>query len=131
MDIKEFADTFIRAEEDAFQKGDFSALSKLEDPNVIYHMGALGDMVGHEAHRKDILGSRQACSDIKQEWKYLTGEGNIFALSYKARARVTGEKPGYPIPIGKTLASDYLFVIQVNNGKIVEAWAGGNLTFSD
>jgi predicted ester cyclase len=131
MDIKEFAEKFAKAEDDAFQKGDFAALSKLEDPNVIYHMGPLGDIVGHEAHKKDIMGTRQACSDLKQEWKYLTGEGNLFAMDYKASARFTGEKPGFPIPIGKKISNAYLFVIRLNNGKISEAWAGGNMTISD
>ncbi len=131
MDIKEFADKFIRAEDDAFQRGDFTALSKLEDPNVIYHMGLLGDLVGHEAHKQDILGSRQAVSDMKQEWKYLTGEGNLFALAYKVSARITGQKPGFPLPIGKNLNNDYLFVIRVADGMVKEAWAGGSINFSD
>jgi hypothetical protein len=131
MDIKEFAGKFVKAEEDAFQRGDFTALSQLEDPNVVYHMGPLGEIVGHEAHKRDIMGSRQASSDIKQEWKYLTGEGNLFAMTYKSSARFTAEKPGFPTPIGKKLATDFLFVIRVNNGKVSEVWAGGNFTISD
>ena len=83
-------------------------------------------MVGHEAHKQDILGTRQAIPDIKQEWKYLTGEGNLFALSYKSGGRTTGEKPGFPILIGKKVATDYLFVFRVKNDILVEAWANGS-----
>ena len=50
MDIKEFAQKFIEAESDAWLIGNFDALEKLEDPNVIYHMGT-GEIVGHEAHK--------------------------------------------------------------------------------
>ena len=132
MNIEEFAQKFIKAEDEAFQEGNFDALSKIEDPNVVYHMGALlGDMVGHEAHKQDILGTRQAVSNLKQEWKYLTGEGNLFALSYKSSGRFTSEKPGFPTPIGKIIATDILFVFRVKNDKLVEAWANGSYTISD
>ena len=125
MDIEEFAKKFIEAEEEAFHKGNFESLSKIEDPNVVYHIPPLPDMVGHEAHKQDIVGTRQAVSDLTTEFKYLAGDGNLFALSYKSGGRVTGEKPGFPIPIGKKIATDYLFVLQINKGKIAEAWANG------
>ncbi len=131
MDTKDFADKYVRAEDNAFQKGDFTALSKLKDPNIVYHMGLLGDTVGHEAHKQDILGTRQACSGIKQEWKYLEGEGNLYVMDYKSFARITGEKPGIPVPIGKKLSTACLFLIRVANGMIKEAWAGGNRNFLD
>jgi len=128
MSIKDFAEKFIKAEEKAFQHGNFDALKKLEDPNVIYHVPPLPDMVGHEAHKQDIMGTRQAVSGLKQEWKYLTGEGNLFALSYKSSGRITGEKPGFPMPIGKDISTSYLFVLRVKKGKLVEAWANGSFT---
>jgi len=132
MNTKDFAEKFLKAEDDAFQKGDFNALAKLEDPNVVYHMGApLGNMVGHEAHKQDIIGTRQAISNLKQEWQYLTGDGNVFALSYKSSGRITGEKPGFPMPIGKTIATNYIFVLRVKSGKVAEVWANGNFAITD
>jgi len=131
MSLKDFAEKFIKAEYEAFHKGNFNALEKLEDPNVVYHVSPLPDMVGHEAHKQDILGSKQAVSNLKQEWKYLTGEGNLFALSYKSGGRFIKEKPGFPTPIGKNLATDYLFVLRVKNGRIIEVWANGSTTISD
>ena len=128
MSIKEFAEKFIKAEEEAWQNGNFSALEALEDPDVIYHISPFPDLVGWEAHKQDIMGSRQAISDIRQEFKYLAGDGNLFALAYKSSGKITGEKPGVPLPIGKNIALDLLFVIRLNNNKIVEAWANGSLT---
>jgi ketosteroid isomerase-like protein len=130
MNIKDFAEKFIKAEEEAFQKGNFDALAKLEDHKVVYHIPPLPDMVGHEAHKQDIMGTRLACSDIKQEFKYLTGEGNLFSFSYKSNARITGEKPGFPMPIGKNVSTNYLFVLRVKNGRVVEAWANGNFSIT-
>jgi len=45
MSIKDFAEKFIKAEEEAFHEGNFDALKKLEDPNVIYHELGLGQEV--------------------------------------------------------------------------------------
>jgi predicted ester cyclase len=125
MGIKEFGEKFIQAENDAFRKGDFTALSKLEDPNVIYHMSSLSDMVGHEAHKQQIISSHQWFSDIKQEWQYLTGEGNLFALSYKARYISKGNTPGLP-PAGKEASRDALFLFLLKDGKIIEVWNNGS-----
>jgi predicted ester cyclase len=130
MNIKDFAEKFFKAEDEAFQKGNFDALEKLEDPKVVYHIPPLPDMVGHEAHKQDIMGTRQACSDIKQEFKYLTGDGNLFSFSYKSNALITGEKPGFPMPIGKKVSTDMLFVLRVKNGRVIEAWANGNFTIT-
>ena len=131
MSIRDFAAKFVEAEDAAFQVGDFAALSKIEDANVIYHMGVpLGDIVGHEAHKRDILGTRQACSDVKQEWRYLAGDGDLFAMGYRASGRFTGQKPGFPTPIGKSFTNDYLFVLRLDNQKIVEVWAKGTMAIT-
>ena len=131
MSIEEFAQKFIKAEDEAWQKGNFKALEALEDPNVIYHMPPPLDFVGFEAHKQQIMGSKQAISGLRQEWKYLTGEGNLFALSYKSRFMFTGEVPGMPPPTGKEVTSDSLFLFRLKNGKIVEAWQNGSTTISD
>jgi predicted ester cyclase len=131
MSIKDFAEKFIKAEDEAWQKGNFNALEALEDPNVVYHMVEFGDLMGFEAHKQNILTSRQAGSGLRQEWKYLTGEGNLFALSYKSRFMFTGEVPGMPPPTGKEVTSDSLFLFRLKNGKIVEAWRNGSITGLD
>jgi predicted ester cyclase len=131
MSIKDFAEKFTKAEDEAWQKGNCDALEKLEDQNVVYHMSApFGEVVGFEAHKQQILGSRIAASDIKQEWKYLIGEGNLFAFSYKSRVISAGKVPGFP-PAGKEFANDGLFLFHVKKGKIIEAWYNGIVTGLD
>jgi predicted ester cyclase len=126
MNIKDFAEKFMKAEDAAFQKGNFEPLKALEDPNVVYHMYPLPDLVGHEAHKQNVMMWPQACSDIKQEWKYLTGEGNLCALSYKARYISTGKLPNWP-PAGKEATNDSLFLLRWKNGKVVEVWSNGTI----
>jgi hypothetical protein len=127
MLIRDFADKYIKAELDAFQKSEFEALAELEHANVVYHVSPLGDMKGHESHKQYILGVTMGVSNLKQELNYLGGEGNLFILTYKAGGLITGEKPGFPPAIGKKIALDYLFVIRVEKGKVAEAWANGTL----
>ena len=128
MSIEEFAEKWIKADNEAFQKGNFDALEVLEDPNVVYHLAASPDLVGWEAHKQYILTALQAVSGLQQKWEYITGDGNVFSLSYKSRGLFTGEIPGMPPPTGKEVTNDYLFVFRLENGKIVEAWARGSTT---
>jgi len=129
MNTKEFAEKLIKAYDEAF-KGNTKHLKNLEDPNVVYHMGIRGDIVGPDAHEQDILGSLMAFTDFKIEWKYLTGEGNLLALSYKARYVSSGKVPGLP-PAGKEVTGDALFLFRLKDGMIFEVWMNGYSTGID
>jgi predicted ester cyclase len=126
MNIKDFAEKLIKAYDEAF-KGNTKPLKALENPDVVYHMGVRGDIVGSDAHEQDILGLRMALSDIKMELKYLTGEGNLAAFSYKARYISNGKVPGFP-PAGKEITQDMLCLFYLKNGKIKEVWMNGYTT---
>lgn len=121
MDLKEFADKYMEAMVEAFQNNNFSALAEIEDVDVIYHTPSL---VGHEAHKQSIIESHQYISDIKQEWEYLAGDGNLFALAYKARYISRGKVPGWPSE-GEEAGRDAIFLYRLENGKIVEVWQNG------
>lgn len=130
MNIKKFAEKFIKAEDEAFQKGDFNALGKLEDPKIVFHFFALNqELAGFEAHKQYILGMRQGVPGIRAEWKYITGEGNLFSALFKTSgAKFTGNVPGFPPPTGKQVIASSLFVFRLNKGKIIEAWSNGTIT---
>jgi predicted ester cyclase len=131
MNIKEFAEKFIEAERKAWEEEDFSKLEALVDPNVYYHASLLPEMVGRETYKQLVLGMRQSISNPRHEWKYLTGEGNLFALSYKLRGIFTGEIPGMPIPKGKEFTTDPLLLYRLKKGKIAEVWMNGSITVAD
>lgn len=128
MSIKEFAEKFIKAEDEAWYQGNLDTLQALEHPNAVYNLTPPLQFVGWEAHKQQILGFRQAVSNFKHEWKYLAGDGNLFALSYKMSCLFTGEIPGFPPPTGKEITADGLFVFRVENDKIVEAWSRSIMT---
>ena len=128
MNTEEIAQKYIKAETEAFQHGNFDLLAEIEDPNIVYHPPPpFQEIAGHEAHKKDILTARQAWSDIKQEWNYLTGEGNLFALAYKARYISSGNVSGFPAA-GKEITEDAMFLLRLKNDRIVEGWAHINMT---
>ena len=125
MNTKEFAEKFIKAEDEAVQKGNFEPLKALEDPDVVYHMSAFGDLIGHEGHKQNLMDGRQAFSDIKMEWQYLTGEGNLFALSLKERLISSGKMPGMP-PADTEIITNSLFLFRLKHSRIIEAWNNGS-----
>lgn len=130
MSNKEFAKKFIKAEDEAWYNGNFELLEELENPNVTYHLLAVGlDAVGWEAHKQQIIDFRNGFSNYHHEWEYLTGDGNYFALSYKMNCVFTGEIPGMPPPTNKEVTANSLFLFRLENGKIAEAWSNGSNNF--
>jgi hypothetical protein len=55
-------------------------------------------------------------AEIKQEWRYLMGEGNIFTVSYIW----TINFPGQPLRIRG------IAVCRLKDGKLVEEWGAGS-----
>ena len=115
-------------ENEAFKEGNFEPLKALEAPGVVYHRGSTRDMVGHEAHKQDIMNYRRSTSNHRQEWDYVTGDGNVCVLSIKETMTFVTEHPVVSVPAGKTIEFDALFVLRRENEKIAEAWIKGSST---
>jgi predicted ester cyclase len=128
MSTKDFAEKFIKAEYEALNKGNVGALEVLYDPRVVYHHFGVPDLVGLQPVMQATVGLRKTFSDYQQECKYLTGEGNLFTLSFKSSGIFTGELPGYPPPTGKEVKVDALRLFRMQNSKIVEVWSNGTIT---
>jgi hypothetical protein len=122
-DLEEFARKYIAAEDKAWLQGDTNDLAKLEDPGIVIHNAGLGDSTGWEAHEQTILGAREMITDMQQEWKYLAGEGNLFAMSYKSHSIMPGET-------SLEIVNDSIFVFQLDNEKVVEIWINGSTTMT-
>jgi hypothetical protein len=69
--------------------------------------------------------------EVKLEWEFLVGEGNLLALSQRGTYKLLKEFPGSTIPVGKTISSDAIFLLRLNNGKVVEVWEKGSTTILD
>jgi ketosteroid isomerase-like protein len=115
-----FANRFIEAENKAWRDGDLADLKAIEADDVIYHLPEM-DLKGWSAHESYIQQGRAAVSNMKQSWKYLTGEGNHFVLSYESSAdlRPDPTKPATPVTL------NYLCAFRVKDGKIAEVWMNG------
>jgi len=118
-DLLDFADKYIAAEGRAWTQGNTSDLEKLEDPNVIIHNAGFEDTIGWNAHKQTITGARGMITGIEQEWKYLTGEGNHFAMAYKSRFNIPGDKPMKGI-------NDSIFLFRLDKGRVAEIWINGS-----
>jgi len=122
-----FSDKFAAAETKAWQTGDVADLKALEDPGVVYHLPGGIDLVGWQAHEDYIVKQRPSISSLKQDWKYLSGEGDHIVLSYDAHATMLGAD-NLPTKIN----SNFLFVLRLHQGRVAEVWANGtSVTTSD
>ena len=126
MDIEDFAQKYIQAQTDAWDKGDFKLLEEVEDPNIIWH----DREGGLEGHKQFFTMARQSM-EVKLEWEFLVGESNLLALSQRGTYKLLKEFPGSTIPVGKTISSDAIFLLRLNNGKVVEVWEKGSTTILD
>jgi hypothetical protein len=129
MNIKDFAEKFTKAEEAAFQRGEFDVLEKLESPDVVYHLPPpLADITGFEGHKQYITGARQMYSEMRQEFKYLAGDGNVCVISVVETATTEAENPALSLPAGATIVVDALMALRLKNGKVAEVWIKGGIT---
>jgi len=129
MDTKKFAEKFIKAENEAWLKGNVDALDEVENADVVYHLTPpIPDVVGREAHKQFITQARKAFSNIRFEFKYLAGEGNLVGLLYSDHRNFTGEFPGFPPPKGQEVVANELWLFRLKNGKVSEGWMYGTTT---
>jgi ketosteroid isomerase-like protein len=122
-DPRAFADKFIAAEEKAWQTGDVADLKALEDTDVVYHLAGT-DIKSWKAHEDYIVSGRKTISDLKQNWKYLSGEGNHFAMDYASSAILLGDAKTPPSAVSNT----YLFMFRLKDNKVAEVWVNGSVT---
>jgi len=112
---QEFADRFIAAENQAWKTGNIDDLKAIEDPAVVYHLPGL-DLSGWKAHEDFILNGRNSVVDLKQTWKFISGENNYIVLTYTSSAvrKADGKNPP------QSTSNDYLFVLRLRNQRIAE-----------
>jgi len=120
---REFAEKYIAAENAAWNTGNLADLEALEDPAVVYHMPGL-ELKGWRAHAEYITQGRPTVLNLKQNWNYLSGEGNHFALAYDSSAILKGDDKNPP----QSVSNNFLFVLRLRNGKITEVWMNGSST---
>jgi hypothetical protein len=116
--IEKFAAAFIDAEIAAWERGEFDALQALEHSDVVFQNINGTVFRGWDEHKKAIEETKAGYNGarITQEWRYLMGEGNMFAVSYVW----TVHFPQQPLRIAG------IAVGRVRDGKLAEEWGAGS-----
>jgi predicted ester cyclase len=129
MLIKDIAEKFMKAENDAWLKGNVDAFDAVDSPDVVYHLiPGMPDIVGRDAHKQYIAARRQAFTGIKFDWQYLTGEGSIFAVYCAEQMTSIAEIPGMPLPPGTKIALSTTIIGRVNKDYLAEVWMATSLS---
>jgi ketosteroid isomerase-like protein len=118
---RDYADRFMAAENKAWSTGNLGDLKALEADNIQFHLAGT-ELKGWKAHEEFITNGRQVATELKQNWKYLSGDNNYILLDYSSSAilRVDDKTPP------QATSNSYLFVLRVKDEKIVEIWANGS-----
>ena len=67
------------------------------------------------------MDGRKNVSGLHQDWKYLTGDGDLFALSYQATGVFNDQK----------FKTEALMLFRRRNGRITDVWLNLNSTNPD
>ena len=118
-DIERFARAYIEAQKLAWEQGEFDALQALEDPDAVYQNIDGTVIRGWEEHKQSIMDTKRKFggAEIKQEWRYMMGEGNMFVVSY---VWTIGSS-------GRQLQIRGIAVGRLKDGKLVEEWGAGSM----
>jgi predicted ester cyclase len=121
MASADFKARFVKAEAEAWYKGNLDALDDVDDPNIVIHMIGAPGLFGREAHKQYIAEARQAFSDYQQEWSDMVVEGDTMAALYTAHMKHTGPNPMIPVsPTGKELTVVAAMFFHLRNDKIID-----------
>jgi predicted ester cyclase len=132
MIIRDIAEKYMKAEDAAWIKGNVDSFDDVESSDVVYHLvPAMPDIAGRNTHKQYIADRRSAFSDIKFDWQYLTGEGNLFVLFCLEHMRSIADIPGMPLPTGKQLTLSTTIIGRVKKDKVAEVWMTTSVSISD
>ena len=112
-------DTFRRAIEDGWNRGNLAAIDELFAPDFVEHQ--VGIRPGREGVRDSIRELRTAFPDLRLVIEDVVAEGDLVW----ARIRATGTHRG-PFPgtagTGRPIRVDVIDVVRLARGRIVEHW---------
>lgn len=121
-DVERFAKGYIEAQKAAWEGKDFSGLTELEGPAVVFQNINGTVFNGRDAHFEAIQGMQDSFNGarISQDWRYLLGSGDVFSLGYTWTIH---SKP-------KTLQIAGILVGRIRDHKLIEEW-GANYPVTD
>ena len=127
MDIKELAQKFIEAEDEAW-KGNFETLEQIESPDIVIHMPPTPDLNGFESHKQYIMAACESMKDLILQGDNVTGDGNVAVLSFRMTYTLTADNPILQITAGSTIDVDGFMVLRRENDRVAEIWIKSSIT---
>ena len=129
MDVKEFAQKFLKAWWEALvvnrDNATLEGFRAFFDHRFIYHTFR-GDASLQE-YMQHVVDTRKNAQVVQLDLKYITGEGSLYAVRLIGHFRFTTEMPGPDS--GKEMTCDILCLFRHENGKVMEGWSNGTVTY--
>jgi predicted ester cyclase len=129
MNIKDFAEKYIKHWQDALLSGKIQDFKALFDPAFVYHTS--GQDINLTAYMQHIVYLRTNSKILEIDVKPVVSDWNIFVLSFKGRYNFTSDIPGLPPVIGKELAAFDLCVLRIIDSRVIEGWSNTRFVITD
>jgi steroid delta-isomerase-like uncharacterized protein len=126
MTVEENKAVVRRYIDEVINRGRLDALEEYWDHEFTWH-GIAAPIEGIAQLRRVLATYAQGIPDQHVEEGFLIGEGDLVAGQWTARGTHTGELFGIPAT-GTAIEYQALDVYRLRNGKIVEQWAGDDVT---
>ena len=124
------AEKWMKADEQANLEGNFDALEQLTSSDVKFHLLNGPSFTGFEIYKQHIMNNRESNSPVKAERQYITGDGNVFVMSFKSTSISKVSNPRVQIPAGATVNTDAMFAFRIENSRVAELWIKVSATIS-
>ncbi len=123
MNIKDFADKYAQAWQQAAMTGNTDTFEKLHDPSFMSHdLFIEATLKAYLQHIRDIKNSGEI---LQFELKYLTGDTSLFLLDFKACYHFKENVQGKPDTKGKEVNTHYRCLFHIKDGRVDELWSAG------
>jgi hypothetical protein len=123
LNIKDFAEKYAQAWQQAAMTGNTDSFEKMHDPAFMSHdLFIEAKLKGYLQHIRDIKKSGEI---LKFELKYLVGDTVLFLLDFKACYHFKVNVPGKPDTQGKEVNAHYRCLFHVKDGLVDELWSAG------
>lgn len=114
---------FLRVVNEAWNKGNLDVLDELHSAAYIEHHAPFPDVVGLDAFKQIVAGTRETYPDFRLTIHELIHEGDKLAARWTWTGTHLGQTPQLAIPpTGKFLTVPGSHIFHIEEGKLVEGW---------
>lgn len=126
MQIRDFAEKYVKEWKQAAYSGDVAEFKKLFTTDFKYHdVMVETNLDGYLHHLADI---HKAAEILNYDIQIMIAEGSFIGLDFRSKYRFASDIPGKNAIAGKEVTARYYIFLHIKDGKVDESWSAGTAT---